>query len=301
MLPAMLELKDLHFLTALARHRHFARAADACGVSQPAFSMRIRKLEERLDTPIVKRGNRFQGLTEEGEAILHHAREILEGVRSLEETVKAGKSDIKGGLRLGTVPTAVAAAARLASDVHIRHPGIRVLVETATSDMIRRGLEDGTFDAGLTYADATGQQAQTINPLYDERYVLLAPEALSPRRTGAVTWAEAADLPLCLLEPGMQNRRIIDRAFEGTGKSPELVAETSELASAMLTAANGLGATILPEVLVHDLGVPPATVALPLVEPSLEIAIVLVTPKRSPALPTVEALRSSARLALDNP
>lgn len=290
----MLELKDLHFLTALARHRHFARAAEECGVSQPAFSMRIQKLEERLNTSIVRRGNRFQGLTKEGEAVLRHAREILDGVRSLEETVRRGQSVIQGGLRLGTVPTAVAAAARLASTVHGRHPGIRVRVETATSDAIRRGLDEGTFDGGLTYAEAAESQTHAIDVLYDERYVLLVPRSLAPRPTGAATWTEAADLPLCLLEPGMQNRRIIDRAFHGSGRTPKLVAETSELASAMLMAANGLGATILPEVLVHDLGLPTDTVALPLVEPALEIGIVLVTPKRSRALPTVEALRHAA-------
>ncbi|MEL6209927.1 MAG: LysR family transcriptional regulator substrate-binding protein, partial [Pseudomonadota bacterium] len=98
-----------------------------------------------------------------------------------------------------------------------------------------------------------------------------------------------------LLEPGMQNRQIIDAAFAQVGKTPELVAETSELASAMLTAATGFGAAILPEVLVQDLGVPEGTVALPIVEPALETAIVLLARKRSPAPPAVEALRSSAR------
>ena len=55
----MISLRDLEFLSALARHRHFARAAEECGVSQPAFSMRIRKMEERLGTSVVTRGNRF--------------------------------------------------------------------------------------------------------------------------------------------------------------------------------------------------------------------------------------------------
>lgn len=293
MLQLMLDLRDLHFLTALARHQHFARAAEACGVSQPAFSMRIRKLEEQLGTPIVKRGNRFQGLTEEGETLVARARTILEDVRSLEDTVRSGKSDVTGQLRLGTIPTAVAAASRLASDLHGRFPRLRVRLETATAQAILRGLEDNTYDAGLTYAVET--EGFVADELYDERYVLFAPEALAPRKSGAVTWVEAADMPLCLLEPGMQNRRIIDAAFAQVGKVPELVAETSELASAMLTAATGLGAAILPEVLVRDLGTPDGTVALPIVEPALETSIVLMARKRTPALPSVEALRSSAR------
>ncbi len=295
----MLELRDLKFLSALARHRHFARAADECGVSQPAFSMRIRKLEERLDTPIVLRGNRFQGLTEEGEAIVRHAREILEEVRSLEEIIRAAKSDISGPLRLGTVPTAVAAAARLASDLHNHHPRVRVRVETTTAQEIGKRLEDGSLDAGLTYSDAARGETQVINRLYDEHYVLLAPLAIAPRQSGVATWEEAAALPLCLLEPGMQNRQIIDRVFREIGCNPELVAETDELGSAMLTAAHGLGATILPEVLVSDLGQPPGTIALPLVKPTLEHSMVLVTQNRGTPLPAVEALRRCAVLAFD--
>jgi len=296
----MLELRDLKFLSALARHRHFARAAEECGVSQPAFSMRIRKLEERLDTSIVKRGNRYQGLTEEGEAIVRHARDILEEVRSLEEIIRASKSEISGPLRLGTVPTAVAAAARLASDLHSHHPRVRLRVETVTSQAIRQRLDDGTLDAGLTYGDAARGETQHIDRLYDERYVLLAPEAMAPRKSGVVTWEEVADLPLCLLEPDMQNRRIIDRMFWEIDRKPDLVAETTELGSALLTAAHGLGATILPEVLIADLGLPAGTVSLPVVEPVLENPMVLVTPTRNPTLPAVEALRRCAVAAFDN-
>ncbi|HBS51352.1 MAG TPA: LysR family transcriptional regulator, partial [Rhodobacteraceae bacterium] len=90
----MIDLRDLHFLTALARHRHFAKAATECGVSQPAFSMRIRKLEQRLGVSVVRRGNRFQGLTPEGEAVLHHARRILDETRALEEAFRSAGREV---------------------------------------------------------------------------------------------------------------------------------------------------------------------------------------------------------------
>ena len=107
----MLDLRDLECLSALARHKHFARAAEECGMSQPAFSMRIRNLEDRLETQIVRRGNRFQGLTAEGEVVLSHGRAILESTRALEEQVRAAKGEVIGRLRLGTIPTANAYAA----------------------------------------------------------------------------------------------------------------------------------------------------------------------------------------------
>ena len=109
----MLDLKDLQCLNALARHKHFARAANECGVSQPAFSMRIRKIEERLGASIVKRGNRFQGLTQEGEAIVRHARKIMDDVKLLEQEVRSAKGEITGALTVGVIPTALGFAGLL--------------------------------------------------------------------------------------------------------------------------------------------------------------------------------------------
>ena len=88
----MIEIRDLQLLSALARHRHFAKAAEECGISQPAFSMRIRNLEDRLGVSIVRRANRFQGLTEEGEMIVQRARRILDDTKALEQQVLAAKA-----------------------------------------------------------------------------------------------------------------------------------------------------------------------------------------------------------------
>ena len=69
------------------RHHHFAKAAEKCGISQPAFSMRIRNLEDRLGVSIVRRAIRFQGLIEEGDMILQRARSILDDTKALEQQV----------------------------------------------------------------------------------------------------------------------------------------------------------------------------------------------------------------------
>ena len=92
----MIEIRDLQLLSALARHRHFAKAAEECGISQPAFSMRIRNLEDRLGLSIVRRANRFQGLTEEGEMIVRRARRMLDDAKALEQEVEAARGEISG-------------------------------------------------------------------------------------------------------------------------------------------------------------------------------------------------------------
>ncbi|MGX9352239.1 LysR family transcriptional regulator [Shimia sp. W99] len=293
----MISLRDLEFLSALARHRHFARAAEECGVSQPAFSMRIRKMEERLGTSVVTRGNRFRGFTPEGEALVRHARKIMENVQLLEAEFRSARGDITGRLSLGVVPTAVAFAAQTARRLYDRHPGITLRILAATSLEIQQGLEDGRFDAGMTYAEGVSRDLLRVERLYDERYLLLAPEAMAPRHEGVARWEEAAALPLSLLEPGMRNRRILDTLFAELGLVPRVVAETNGFTASMVMAANGMAATVVPELLVQSLGGGTGTVALPLVEPEVEKEVALVSARRDPGLPAVEALRRMLALS----
>lgn len=290
----MIDLRDLKFLAALARHGHFARAAQECGVSQPAFSMRIRRLEERLGVTIVRRGNRFEGLTAEGEAALRHARAILDEVRAMEETFRSGRGEISGPLRLGVIPTAAASAAHMVQRLVQQFPGITPRIETASSLAIQQGIEDGRFDAGLTYADGVAGDLLSVLPHYRESYVLLAPDRLAPVEPGQpVPWAAAAALPLVLLEPGMQNRRILDGVFDQLGLRPQVVAETSGFTAAMVLAVDGGMATVVPGVLADAMGAPPGTGVFALIEPVVEKTVSLVTPLRRPGLPTVAALLQS--------
>jgi DNA-binding transcriptional LysR family regulator len=290
----MLELRDLQFLSALARHRHFAKAAAACGVSQPAFSMRIRAMEDRLDTAIVRRGNRFQGLTPEGESILRHARPILEEMRALEQDLSAAKGEVSGALILAAIPTAAAYAARLSFALHQAYPGIIPRVITASSLEIQRGVEDGTMDAGLTYSDTISGDFFDSVTLYSESYLLLAPEHLITPKGPSLTWSEAASLPLSLLEPKMQNRVIIDRVFADLGATPDVVAEGSAMSICVSMACEGLAATVVPGVLLESFGPLEGTIALPLIEPEFVKSIALIWAARPHGLPTVEALKDVA-------
>lgn len=287
----LISLRDLEFLSSLARRKHFARAAEDCGVSQPAFSMRIRKLEDKLDAAIVKRGNRFQGFTDEGEALVRHARKIVDDVKILEQEFRSARGDVTGKLALGVVPTAVIFAARTAKLMRQKNPGVRISIQTATSLAIQQGLENGLYDAGISYSEGVSGDLLRVDELYQETYLLLAPEHLTPRSKGKVTWSEAAEMPLSLLEPGMQNRRILDKVFGDLGVVPEVVSETSGFMASMTLAAEGMSATVVPTTVIEAFGTPKGTVALPLIEPMLATDLSLVTPLREPSLPTVYALR----------
>lgn len=291
----MLDLRDLECLSALARHKHFARAAEDCGMSQPAFSMRIRNLEERLETQIVRRGNRFQGLTAEGEVVLAHGRAILDATRALEDQVRAAKGEVIGRLRLGAIPTVNAFAAQVAVWLREAHPGISIRIDTTNSLDLLQGLEDGRFDAALTYTEGVATSLLRIEPLYGERYVLMVPNAFGTPDGGEISWADAANHPLILLVKEMQNRRIIDRIFAEVGSEVHVVAETDGFSAMVAMAVEGMGAAILPHALIDRLGVFVGVSLLPLVDPVVEKSVGLVLPQRPRHIPAVEALRETVR------
>ncbi len=287
----MIELRDLQILTALARHQHFAKAAQDCGMSQPAFSMRIRNLEEKLGLSIVRRANRFQGLTEEGEMIVRRARSILDDARALEEEIAASRGEVTGTLTLGVVPTATAFAAQVVDQVRQAYPRILAHVEVTTSVSIQQRLYDGTIDAGITYSDSIGADLVSIQPLYEESYVLMAPHAMVADRHTDISWAEAAELPLSLLDHQMQNRRILDAIFEEQGLKPQVVSQSNGFMASMVLARGGTVATILPRALADALGPIEDTRILPLVAPEQARPICIATLNRQAELTTVRALK----------
>jgi DNA-binding transcriptional LysR family regulator len=294
----MPDLRDMQLLAALARHGHFARAAAACGISQPAFSARIRNLELELGAPVVRRGNRFMGFTAEGEIALKWARRMLADSDGLRQEMEAAKGALSGRLSLGAVPTALAFAARIPARLRAAHPGLRIQIWSLTSDEIRRGLEDFSLDAGVTYLDHPAPAASDGEPLYEERYVLLAPPRLAPRAEGTARWAEAAALPLCLLTRNMRNRRILDGIFErAVGRAPEPAMETNGFTAALAQVAAGAAATIAPEMLADALPLRPGPVRLALTEPDARTPIGLLALERDPTPPAVRALLEAIRAA----
>ncbi len=296
----MIDLKDLECLVALARSRHFARAAQDCGLSQPAFSMRIRNLETNLNALIVKRGNRFQQFTPEGEKVLAHARDILERAETLEREIRVSRGEVTGAVVLGVVPTSVAMAAQLAMRLRAEHATIRTRIVTASSLAIQQGIEDGDFDAGMTYSDGVSNDLMHVDHVYGERYVLIAPSAMVAGHAKHIRWTEAAELPLTLLEPSMQNRKIIDRAFLEAGGHPGVVFESNGFNAAIVIARAGVAAAIVPKVLIEELGDYSDLTVLNLVEPDVEKEISLIVPRQSKNAIISNALRAAAAAEFDN-
>jgi DNA-binding transcriptional LysR family regulator len=285
----------LEYLLALAQERHFGRAATACGTTQPTLSAGIKHLEEALGVLLVERGSRFRGFTEAGERTLDWARRIVGDLRALRQEMDALRSALHGQLRIAAIPTALPALPALTVPFTARHPEVRLMILSRTSNEVLGTLENLEADAGITYLDNEPLGRVVAVPLYQEsyRFVRAAGGALAGR--DSVTWAELAGERLALLTPDMQNRRIIDRAFRAAGAAPGAVLESDSMIALLTHLRTGQWSGILPAHCLDMLGPGDQTRALPIVAPEVTSTVGLVVPHREPLPMLAGALMAEAR------
>lgn len=150
---------------------------------------------------------------------------------------------------------------------------------------IQRGLDDFTIDAGITYLDNEALSRVRIEPLYREHYVLITHDEGSFAGLESISWAQAANLPLCLLTPSMQNRRIIDMNFRAAGAQIHAAIETNSLVTLWSHIRFGHFSTVVPDTFLLLLQQQEGVIALPLVEPEVSHVLGLVVPDREPVPP----------------
>jgi DNA-binding transcriptional LysR family regulator len=293
-------IDKLQFFIALAKAQHFGHAAEDLGITQPTLSAAIKQLEDQLGVMLVKRGSRFQGLTPEGEQVLAWARRIVGDARTMREEMRASRHGLSGRIRIAAVPTALAMVARLTTPFREKHPGVTFSVLSRTSIEVLSLLGNFDIDAGITYLDNEPLGRVTSVPLYSERYQLItaAGNSLSDRKQ--VTWAEVAQLPLCLLTPDMQNRRIIDQHLAEAGTEVRPTLESNSMIVLFSHIRTGKWSSIMPLILAETFGFAEPIRAIPIVEPDASHLVGLVAAKREPHTPLVSALLDEAMALADD-
>jgi DNA-binding transcriptional LysR family regulator len=283
-------LRHLHYLVAVADERHFAHAAESCGVTQPTLSNGIKQLEEELGLLIVRRGQRFEGFTSEGERVLEWARLIVSDAASLKQEAAASREGLVGRLRLGAIPTALPMISALTVPFALDHPRVTIAVLSLTSIDIQSGLGDFSLDAGVTYLENEPLAGVRAIPLYRERYFLFTAASGAFRGRRSVSWREAADTPLCLLTPDMQNRRILNGHFREAGAEPRPSVETNSVLTLCSHVRSGQWSSVLPQSFFSLFADGPELRALPMVEPDVTHSVGLVVPDREPLTPSARHL-----------
>jgi DNA-binding transcriptional LysR family regulator len=288
-------IDKLEYLLALAQEKHFGRAAESCAVSQPSLSLGLKQLEETLGVMLVQRGSRFIGLTEEGERTLEWARRIVGDARAMRQDIKALKQGLNGRLRIAAIPAALPMVATVTQPLHQRHPEVQFRILSRPWSQIVSLLDNLEIDAAVTYLDLEPLTRVTAIPLYRERYQLLTSGDTPFGKRAQVSWAEVAELPLCLLTTDTQNRRMIESLLRGAGGHPRITVESDSMMVLFAHVRTGAWASVVPESLLRATGVDRELTALPIVEPDVVHTIGLVMPLRDPMSPLATALAAEAR------
>jgi len=293
-------IRQMTYLVALARERHFGRAADACNVTQPTLSSGLKALERELDMRLVIREPRFMGLTPEGERVVEWAGQILADYESLKQDVEVFRGGLRGTLHLGVIPAAMPAVARLTGPFSARYPQVAIDVQSMTSVEIQRGLDRFEIDAGLTYLENEPLSHARKMALYRERYLFVTNRAGPCANSQAITWQDAVNENLCLLNESMQNRRVLNNIAHSIGLELAPSVTTNSFLAVCSHVSTGNWSSIIPHTFAYIFAGCEDLALIDLVEPVHSQMIGVVASDRDPLSPVARALLACAgRLDLD--
>jgi LysR family hydrogen peroxide-inducible transcriptional activator len=248
----MITLRQLRYLDALAEHRHFGRAAEACAVTQPALSMQIRDLEKFLGVELVERRQGDVALTEVGIEVARRGERMLAAARDLVDLARHRGRVLSGRLMLGIIPSlAPYVLPKILPALQRRYPDLRVELRETQTKVLLDELVRGTLDVVMLALPVTEAEVETIR-LFDDPFVFAVP-AGDPRAEASRVSAHDIDpRQLILLEEGhcLRDQALAycaDRRREGGGRGSLGLGATS-LATVMQMVANGYGVTLVPEV-----------------------------------------------------
>ncbi|NCF44492.1 MAG: LysR family transcriptional regulator [Proteobacteria bacterium] len=245
-----MNLRDLRYLVAVAEHRHFGRAAEACFVSQPTLSTQLKKLEETLGVVLLERSNRRVMLTPEGEQIVQQTQRILMEVNSLTALSEQLRDPLGGDLRIGIIPTiAPYLLPKVLAPLRTAFPNLRIQLTEAQTANISRMLKQGDLDATLL-ALPLGEENITEFPLVDEPFVLAVPASHAKAGMTHVTTKDLEGEEVLLLEDGHCFReQALEVCQAHRGIESKSYSATSLETLRQLVAA-GVGVTLIPQLAV---------------------------------------------------
>jgi LysR family transcriptional regulator, hydrogen peroxide-inducible genes activator len=298
----MITLRQLRYLTSLARHRHFGRAAADCAISQPALSMQVRELEREIGAELVERRPGEIAFTDAGLDVAERAAQILIATRDLVDFVRH-RDLLSGRLALGIIPTlAPYILPRVLPLLQSKYPQLRLEVRETQTKALLDELTGGKLDAVMLALPLEGADVETL-ALFDDAFLLAVPASDALPARGRVSAADVDQRRLILLEEGhcLRDQALAfcaaPRLAASSRDAPTGLGATS-LTTVMQMVASGYGVTLLPEVAVdaeaHDARVKLLRFSAP--EPARTIG--LAWRRTSPRKKDFEALGRIATQAL---
>jgi len=291
-------LTELKYIVAVARERHFGRAAEACFVSQPTLSVAVKKLEEELDVKIFERGASEVSVTPLGEQIVRQAQQVIEQAASIKEIAKLGKDPVAGPLRVGVIYTiGPYLLPDLVRQTIARVPQMPLVLQENFTARLLDMLRTGELDCAIM-AEPFPDTGLAVAPLYDEPFQAAVPVSHPFAKLKTVTTEELKNETMLLLGTGHCFRDHVlevcpeyarfSSATEGIRKS----FEGSSLETIKYMVASGMGITVVPQLSV------PADLQthvryVPFSEPVPTRRVVLAWRRTFPRYEAIAALRNA--------
>jgi LysR family transcriptional regulator, hydrogen peroxide-inducible genes activator len=250
-----LTLVQLEYLVALDTHRHFAKAADACFVTQPTLSMQIQKLEDSLNIKLFDRSKQPVVPTEIGKKIIEQARLVISEAKRIDELIEEEKSEVKGELHVGVIPTiAPYLLPHFIGQFIKEYPHIKLIIHEMLTDEVVAALRNEAIDIGIVATPLKTDQMQTIPLYYEEFFAFLHPRSALLKKEHLQT-TDLLDERLWLLTEGHCFREQVIQICQQAEAQEQ---HNFEYQSGSLEALKNMvmkqgGATLLPELATLEL------------------------------------------------
>ncbi len=245
-----MNLQELTYFVAVAEHRHFGRAAQACHVSQPTLSGQLLKLEQQLGVTLFERNNRHVSITPVGEKILEHARRALEEAGLVESVAKTSQDQLVGPLKLGVIPTlAPYLIPLILGPLREAYPRLTIeLWEDITVSLLDR-LRSQRLDAALLATEIPESDLTTVT-LFDEPFLAALPAGHRLASRKKIDVADLADDLLVLADGHClagQAREACGRRGRSSEDLPQQALQAASLETLANLVAAGYGTTLAPQ------------------------------------------------------
>ncbi|WP_293786747.1 LysR family transcriptional regulator [uncultured Aeromicrobium sp.] len=249
-----MQLQQLTYFVAVAEARHFTRAADVAGVSQPTLSKQIRSLENSLGTPLFVRTRSGIDLTPAGEALLPHARRIVIDVANAERSVHEVANLRRGRVRLGATPSVIdGLLPDVLREFRRDYPEIELEIHEAGSRVLTDQLLAGRLDIAVLIVPLAIRSPDIETHLVFRERLVLASPADDPRPEH-ISVADLCDLPLVMFREGYDLRDVTVRACAREGFEPRFAVEGGEMGAVLRFVEAGLGHAVVPEIVMSSRG-----------------------------------------------
>ncbi len=240
-------VKQLEFMVAVADTLNFRLAAESCFVTQPALSVQIQLLEEKLGVKLFERDRRRVLLTAAGESLVEQGRGVLADLRDMAEGAGRFSEPLTGTLRLGVIHTAAPyILPKALAEVRRRHPGLRVLIREGKTEDLVREVSEGSLDVVLLALEAELGDLERLS-LFREPFVLAVPSGHGLSGRKRLREKDLRDEEMLLLDDGHCLRDQAMLVCERGGGSELGDFRASSLATLVQMVAGGVGVTLLPE------------------------------------------------------